>query len=307
MVESLVVFLLGALVAGFLALIVAPIFMRRTARLVERRVRATAPLSLAEINSEKDLLRADFAVRLRKLEVQLETAKTAAARREMELGRQTQDTREASIELAAKKMAISEMEDRIGELNETVLRLEKQVSEQNVALRERQNGVSSAKAKLEERDRELEAAATLADEWKVEIVALKTQLENLQDRIEDMRAELAAKSIEAENRGAHIEELTGVIKSRDAVLAALEKKLAASETEIARFAGTGERGDLDALRENISSLAARIVTQTAATGDDEIRKLINGVSVAPRKEGDARGHRSTLAERIKVADLQPGE
>ena len=86
MIENLVVFALGALVATFLALLVIPVIWRRAARLIEQRIRTTTPLSMAEIKADKDLDRADYAVQLRKVEVRYDEVKTLAAERQIELG-----------------------------------------------------------------------------------------------------------------------------------------------------------------------------------------------------------------------------
>ena len=61
----------GFLAAALVALIVAPIIQRRVVTLTERRIRASVPLSVAEIRAEKDMARAAFAAENARLSVDL--------------------------------------------------------------------------------------------------------------------------------------------------------------------------------------------------------------------------------------------
>jgi chromosome segregation ATPase len=66
------VFALGFLVAGLIALAAAPAFWRRAIRLSTRRLEMQLPLSPEEILAGRDLLRAEFAVERRRLEQKAE-------------------------------------------------------------------------------------------------------------------------------------------------------------------------------------------------------------------------------------------
>ena len=69
---------LGFLLASLLALMVAPAFWRRAIRLTKRRVEMTMPMSASDIQADKDQLRAEFAIELRRVEVALDKAKEKA-------------------------------------------------------------------------------------------------------------------------------------------------------------------------------------------------------------------------------------
>ena len=56
MIESILFFSLGFLCAGFLALMVAPSIWRRAVSMTRRRIEASVPLSLSDIEADKDLL-----------------------------------------------------------------------------------------------------------------------------------------------------------------------------------------------------------------------------------------------------------
>ncbi len=81
------VFALGFLAAGLIALAAAPAFWRRAIRLSTRRLEMQLPLSPEEILAGRDLLRAEFAVERRRLEQKAEALNLVHAADMAELGR----------------------------------------------------------------------------------------------------------------------------------------------------------------------------------------------------------------------------
>ena len=79
MIESILFFSLGFLCAGFLALMVAPALWRRAVVLTRRRIESTVPLSLNEIQADKDRMRAEFAMSTRRLEMSIKSFREKAA------------------------------------------------------------------------------------------------------------------------------------------------------------------------------------------------------------------------------------
>ena len=59
---------LGFFTAGLIGFLLAPLYGRRSARLATEALRATMPLSSAEIAADKDRLRATYALTIHKLE-----------------------------------------------------------------------------------------------------------------------------------------------------------------------------------------------------------------------------------------------
>ena len=60
---------IGFLLAALSVLIVVPLVHDRAVRLTMRRLEATIPLSMAELQADKDLQRAEFAMSTRRLEL----------------------------------------------------------------------------------------------------------------------------------------------------------------------------------------------------------------------------------------------
>ena len=81
MIEPVMYFGIGFLVAALLGLLFVPLVHDRAVRLTMRRLEAATPLSIAEIRADKDQLRAEFAMSTRRLEMSVEKmkAKTTAS------------------------------------------------------------------------------------------------------------------------------------------------------------------------------------------------------------------------------------
>src|ERR1700731_1092577 len=121
-IEQAMVFALGFLAAGLIALAAAPAFWRRAIRLSTRRLELQLPLSPEEIVAGRDLLRAEFVVERRRLEQKAEALNLVHAADMAELGRRaaiiagqdadllalSQQDSARSAELAALQRALAE-------------------------------------------------------------------------------------------------------------------------------------------------------------------------------------------------------
>ena len=113
---------LGFLIASLLALMLAPPLWNRAVRLTTRRLEATMPMSVADIQADKDQLRAEFAIELRRVEVALEKAKDKAARELVEANKRRVEVAEVKVELDAAKGRLQEKENANRVLEQTIRR-----------------------------------------------------------------------------------------------------------------------------------------------------------------------------------------
>ena len=77
-IEMVMLATLGFLTAALLALFISPLYRRRVARLTTDKLKRSMPLTEAEIRADKDRLRAEFAIRIHKLETKVEEAAEAS-------------------------------------------------------------------------------------------------------------------------------------------------------------------------------------------------------------------------------------
>ena len=102
MIEPIMYFGIGFLVAALVGLVVVPLVHGRAVRLTMRRLEAATPLSMAEIQADKDQLRAEFAISTRRLEVSVENLRTKSTSQLAELGKKGDAINRLKLELGEK-------------------------------------------------------------------------------------------------------------------------------------------------------------------------------------------------------------
>src|ERR687891_2425468 len=112
MVEPIMYFAIGFLVSTLLGLAIMPLVHGRAVRLTTKRLEAATPLSMAEIQADKDQLRAEFAMSARRLEMSVEQLKNKTTSQLAELGKKGDAINRLKIELGEKTATIFALEAR---------------------------------------------------------------------------------------------------------------------------------------------------------------------------------------------------
>ncbi len=113
---------LGFFLGCLLGLMLAPPLWNRAVKLTTRRLEATMPMTLAEIQADKDQIRADFAIQLRKVEVALEKSKEKAARELIEANKRRVEIQKLNGNLESSKGELHEAENANRVLQQTIKR-----------------------------------------------------------------------------------------------------------------------------------------------------------------------------------------
>jgi hypothetical protein len=87
MIETAMYIGIGLLTGCLIAVAVVPLVHERAVRLTIRRLEASLPHSITEIRAHNDLLRAEFAMSTRRLEILIEQLRTKTANQLSELSR----------------------------------------------------------------------------------------------------------------------------------------------------------------------------------------------------------------------------
>ena len=122
MIEWLMFGALGFLLGCLLALMLAPPLWNRAVKLTTRKLEATMPMSLNDIQADKDQLRAEFAIELRKVEVALDKAKEKATRELIEANKRRVEIAMLNTDLSAAKAQLQENENANRVLQQTIRR-----------------------------------------------------------------------------------------------------------------------------------------------------------------------------------------
>jgi signal transduction histidine kinase len=116
MIEPIMFVAIGFLLAGLLVIGVIPLVHARAVRLTTRRLEALNPLSIAEIQADKDLLRAEFAMSTYRVEKRVEEIKAKATDHLTELGKKSEAIGRLKLELSEKTAALASTEAELAEV-----------------------------------------------------------------------------------------------------------------------------------------------------------------------------------------------
>jgi hypothetical protein len=138
MIEPIMFFGLGFLASSLLGLIIVPFVHGRAVRLTVRRLEAATPLSMAEIQADKDQLRAEFAMSTRRLEMSVEQIKNKMTGQLADLGKKNDVINRLKIELGEKAATIFSLEARDKGIKDQLRATEDELEAKTDALRETQ-------------------------------------------------------------------------------------------------------------------------------------------------------------------------
>ncbi len=198
MVQTTLIFLLGFLFAAFIAIAVAPAIWRRAGELTRQRIEASMPLTLNEVQADKDQQKAEFAIALRKLEMKskslqeklTEQRADAAVHKEKSLvldaERKAQD-----VELAARAANIEGLKNDLGERDKTI-------EELGTLRTDLETQISNLNGEVESRDKLISDLQIDVDNRRIELVTKVAEQDQLNTRMRELN--LTRKSLEEKLR-----------------------------------------------------------------------------------------------------------
>ena len=327
MIEPIMYFGIGFLLAALLGLLFVSLVHNRAVRLTMRRVEAATPVSVAEIRADKDQLRAEFAMSTRRLEMSVEQMKAKTTNQLAELSKKSNAINQLKKELGEKTTTISETETREKTLRDQLRVTEEEFENKSVSLREAERTLADKEAELVRLSAELSERSLSADSQRVELAALRTQIEAMKVSVADYEravrateerlarergeAEAAARELnEARNRMAGLaartddverqllaqtaetEALSGRIHELEGRLADQARALAEREAEAARA-----RGELETARKLENDLREQL-SNASARSSGAIERMRSEISQLEAQLAAANQDRSTLQGEI---------
>jgi chromosome segregation ATPase len=298
MVEPIMFFGLGFLAASLLGLIIVPFVHGRAVRLTVRRLEAATPLSMAEIQADKDQLRAEFAMSTRRLEMSVDQLKNKSTGQLAELGKKSDVINRLKIELGEKAATIFALEARDKGIKDQLRATEDELEVKTSALRETERSLADKEAELARASAQLSETTASSDGQRVEIVALKTQVDNLKDQVSDLGRQVKdtedryAREKEAgENSAKELTEERGNVQNLGSRIGQLERQLA-TQTNEAEIMGR-----------RIADMEMRLTEQARLLVDRERERdqLRVDVDSARRIEADLRQELGTIERRHGTA------
>ncbi len=118
MIESSMYFGIGLLLGALIGLVLLPLVHGRAVRLTTRRLQAVLPESMMEVQAEKDLLRAKFAMSTRRLEMTVEQLMNKTRSQVVELEKRNEVITRLKFERDSQEIEIIALKSQIEALKE---------------------------------------------------------------------------------------------------------------------------------------------------------------------------------------------
>jgi chromosome segregation ATPase len=305
MIESIMYLGIGFLVASISVLAVVPIVHQRAVRLTTRKIEDTIPSSVAEIAADKDLLRAEFAISTRSLEMKVDQLKSKDATQLLQLGRNGNTIHHLRTELDT-------LRDRLQATDE-------QLVSESAALKVAEHALSATASELATLKHDLAQQSIVVDGQTIEIVTLKTQVESLNVQLDTNKNELQAvndcRDAEQIEFQARAKELTGELRSTERALSDKEAELDQLSRDFRAQAMVNDAQEtkivaldceIEALRQRLG--VTTVDLRTAEDDRDELTLAIKETGVALfAKESEAVRLAGELSEHATLGKAQANE
>ena len=154
MIEPIMYLAIGFLVSMLFGLMIVPLVHNRAVRLTTKRLEAATPLSMAEIQADKDQLRAEFAMSARRLEMSVDQLKNKTTSQLAELGKKSDAINRMKFELGEKNATIFSLEAREKAVKEQLRATEEEfAAKTRIAARRRAGADRQAERARQDRPR----------------------------------------------------------------------------------------------------------------------------------------------------------
>lgn len=296
MFQSALIFALGFLAAALLALMVAPAIWRRAVYLTRKRIEAALPLTVNELNAEKDALRAEHAMAMRRMELRLKDTREHGTSEKVLVEEQSGRIKALESSLADAMARSAARERETAELTEKLHERVTELSELSVLL-------ESARTELDIRTSELKAATRLREDRAAQLREVssqlqttrddlgerETQMETLYETIAELKASGKNLKREVQDSNTDGQAVGDMLASESRRVAKAEAKLELSNAKVA------------ALEEKLKKREADIkeLRERSGTDDAELVKLQGRVDMAEKAKAELGEEIERMSSRIE--------
>jgi chromosome segregation ATPase len=292
MIEPIMYLAIGFLVSMLFGLMIVPLVHNRAVRLTTRRLEAATPLSMAEIQADKDQLRAEFAMSARRLEMSVDQLKNKTTSQLAELGKKSDAINRMKLELGEKNATIFALEAREKAIKEQLRATEEEFGTKTVSVRSAEQALADKQNDLAKLSAELSDRSMMAESRQVELVAMRAQVDALKSRVGDAEKEFSAtqgrleqERSEAEKASRELTEARSRVENLSQRVTDLDRQLIVQVKEA------------EMLGNRVNDLESRLTTQgkLLAERDFENNQLRQASEAAERTAKELRGEIAALS------------
>ncbi|MEP9399993.1 hypothetical protein [Mesorhizobium sp. KR2-14] len=189
MIQSVLFFVLGFLCAGFVVALFAPAALRRAARLTRKRIEATMPLTPAEIQADKDHVRAEAAMAVRRLEMTVSSLRDRTATQMVDIGRGLEEIKALTAAGDQKSQAIATLEAQTEALRADLAARNEEIRHLTARLAEAESAQAMNAAEVEKLGAMYDEASFASSTRQIELVARESENEKLAETVLQLKAQ----------------------------------------------------------------------------------------------------------------------
>lgn len=295
MVEPIMYLAIGFLLSMLCGLAIVPLVHNRAVRLTTRRLEAATPLSMAEIQADKDQLRAEFAMSARRLEMSVDQLKSKTTSQLAELGKKSDAINRMKIELGEKNATIFALEAREKAIKEQLRATEEEFNAKTEALHAAEIALTDKQAELAKINSELSDRSMMAESRQIELVAVRAQIEELKNRVGDAekeftatQARLAQERVESETASRELGDARGRVENLSQRVTELDRQLIVQVKEA------------EMLSSRVADLEGRLATQGKLLAEREYENN-------QLRQTSESSERTIKELRVEIAGLRGGK
>ncbi len=298
MIEPIMYVGIGFLIAGLLVIGCIPLVHARAVRLTMRRLEALTPLSMAEIQADKDQLRAEFAMSTRRLEMSVEQMKAKTTGQLTDIGKKSEAIGRLKLELGEKTAALLALEAKEKQATEELHQMRAEFARKLDGIAEIEQTLAETKDELAQVSANYHESSVTGDSQRVELVALRAQVEVLKSQVDsyekearDLQERLALQTADAATLNLQLIEERAKAETLAGLVAELERQLVVETTEV------------EILNRRVQELGGRLDEQGRFLAEREFVSdgLRAEMAAAQKTEADVRAELAEAEKRHRAA------
>jgi DNA repair exonuclease SbcCD ATPase subunit len=188
-IQFALLFGLGFLSATLLAMILAPAIHRRVVRYTENRLKATMPISPAEVRAQRDMARAVYAAENARTKQELLQERDRAVDLQLRHDKLSEETATLHASQHELQMQVSDMSIEAADLRARLRREEGFIQQLKESLQLVENTLIAKDEEIETLKRRIARSAGDLDNAQIDLSTRETELENLRFRAANLREE----------------------------------------------------------------------------------------------------------------------
>ena len=308
-IETIMLVALGFAVAALIALFLGRIAWVFALGLGKQRMQRAAPTTIAELQSDRDRLRAEYAMLSRKLELRMNDLKTKLAEQMAEVSRNRNRIDQLVSELRSRDRTINERDTELQSLRVQLAPLESELTARTAS-------VQQLKDQLRSRDEEIHRLTQSAERLRAELTERNRQIAAMKKEIADREATgdlFHPDSLSAQERlKKRIDDLTSLsrqIENQRRHLLHQKIELDSLKSEIDARSSAAGTATSDAGAPGAFQIASpNTEAETLASLDMSSRNLEHQLSAAERETAELENELRLLDETFnaKLAELNVG-